>query len=207
MPGTPGALPHAENWRLSVSRRRPTSLWPSPPPIAMQRGEFSIRPGSNTSEGHEASENRLLPQRAKVGYCPCCAPATQVAANVNYALGAHDVLKEKGSCPVDPSSIGHVAILRDSHTPWSWMGQGCAKPPHGQAAGAAPKMGITLKRVVVPTYTARPARRTFFVSSRRFNPLRDPHAPNVALKSTETHRHFFSVARLNASLSLLFAGS
>ena len=117
----------------------------------MQRGEFSIRPGSNTSEGHEASENRLLPQRAKVGYCPCCAPATRVAANVNYALGAHDVLKEKGSCPVaisrpaDPSSIGHVAILRDPHTRWSWMGQGCAKPPHGQAAGAAPKMGNNLE--------------------------------------------------------------
>ena len=48
-------------------------------------GGIPIRPGANVSKGRDAAVNRLLAQRASVGYCPCCVVATHVVAPVNYA--------------------------------------------------------------------------------------------------------------------------
>ena len=47
------------------------------------------------SKGRDAKAGNIR-QRAKAGYCPCCACATHAAVPPSYVLGVQDPLKQKG---------------------------------------------------------------------------------------------------------------
>ena len=68
------------------------------PEVALQQcdvGRFIlIRLVGPVSKGHDAKNP--VTQRAKVGYCPCCAMATHVAIPRVYSLGEFNLLKHRG---------------------------------------------------------------------------------------------------------------
>ena len=68
----------------------------------------------NVSKGRRAAKTRNLTQKAKIGYCPCCAMATRVAVPLNYPRGDFCKLKEQG---VELWATGCLRALRKSAAP------------------------------------------------------------------------------------------
>ena len=95
-------------------------------------GRILVRLTGSCARAHKGSQQGDMTPRAKVGYCPCCAPPTHIAAPSRYQVGEYSAHKARGvqmRTDHGPRAVRYFAGAVYAHdsgylpSAWDWAAQ------------------------------------------------------------------------------------